>query len=176
MYLALWAAHSSVTQYLVESSVPAQDVEQSNHNAMAFSTAHATAASILLRGVAQRAAGSNPGGKRCADVWIRDPDVVEALSGPRRFEGGAVATVRGEQAHDPLLDRDGPTGPRSVGWRARVFAAAPGAPPLHHRTCPGQVSCRHADHFRFQHHDRRIVAPRRPDRLAVPRAAISRRR
>ena len=62
--------------------------------------------------------------ERCADVRMGDQDVVEALLGAGRLEGGAVAAVRGEPSNDPLLDRDGPTGPGSVGRCERVCAAS----------------------------------------------------
>ena len=65
---------------------------------------------------------------RCADVQMGDQDVVEALSGPGRLEGGAVEAVRGEPSDDPQLGRYRPTGPGSGGRCARVFAPSAGGP------------------------------------------------
>ena len=65
---------------------------------------------------------------RCADVQMGDQDVVEALSGPGRLEGGAVEAVRGEPSDDPQLGRYWPTGPGSGRWCARVFAPSAGGP------------------------------------------------
>ena len=65
---------------------------------------------------------------RCADVQMGDQDVVEALSGPGRLEGGAVEAVRGEPSDDPQLGRYRPTGPGSGRRCARVFAPSAGGP------------------------------------------------
>ena len=65
---------------------------------------------------------------RCADVQMGDQDVVEALSGPGRLEGGAVEAVRGESSDDPQLGRYRPTGPGSGRRCARVFAPSAGGP------------------------------------------------
>ena len=65
---------------------------------------------------------------RCADVQMGDQDVVEALSGPGRLEGGAVEAVRGEPSDDPQLGRYRPTGPGSGRRCVRVFAASAGGP------------------------------------------------
>ena len=62
-----------------------------------------------------------------------DQDVAQALSRPGRFEGGAVAAVRGEPAHDPLLDRDGPAGPGGLEPGARGYAPRP---PVAHKLDP----------------------------------------
>ena len=62
-----------------------------------------------------------------------DQDVVEALSGPGRLEGGAVEAVRGEPSDDPQLGRYRPTGPGSGRPGARGYSPRP---PVAHKLAP----------------------------------------